>query len=157
MVSPLPKLLMGVTLHHLYFRGTVHNMPIICNQESFYWLRTSYLRIISHHSPHDSFGWPWTPVGKGTMTDDHHRNVCLFSFVDPRTLMGLLPSPISPVILPSACCCSASLPNLEQSFYLKSFHLQISKVFISKSQKFLSPNLKSGKCRIEFFCHLTNP
>ena len=36
MVSPLPKLLMEVTLHHLYFRVKIHNMTIICNKESFH-------------------------------------------------------------------------------------------------------------------------
>ena len=39
------------------------------------------------------------------------------------TLIGLLPRPISPVMLPSACCCSASLPNLNQGSQLFIFTL----------------------------------
>ena len=34
------------------------------------------------------------------------------------TLMGLLPSPISPVMQPRACCCSCSFPNLTKPYPL---------------------------------------
>ena len=145
MVSPLPKLLMGVTLHHLYFRGTVHNMPIICNQESFYWLRTISKNYFSPFSAR--FFWLAMDTCGKRHNDRWSSQRCLFVFHRGSTnLDGFAAEPH--LSSHTAKCvlllCLASKPRtkfLSQKFSspnLKSFYLQISKVESVEGNSFVT-------------------